>query len=424
MPSARRRPPLSSLVQAQLSLALAHPPDHEDGRAPEHPGDGPRPRRGDFVRRRLGEPRGARGVPAGLLRRSSATRRSSTRAAATPPRSATWSAASRSRGSRPHLFGVPRLGPEHIAIGMGSTQLTHDLFRTLVDPGDTVLLLDPTYANYEGQLAFAAPGVAHRPAAGDRPGDAGRICRRPIPRAWPATSRGCSTGTGRGWCSSARPTTRPARSCRRRWPSVMLERTRDAGAWLAIDFAYKCQYLPAATRPTTRWSPADHPTRRRHPLELEVGARAGPAAGLDRGGAGGHRRARARAAVQHPLPRHARADDDGPVPGARHRRRLAAAVRGRRQRALPRSRAGDASPPWTTTSSGRGSCPPAGSTPWWTSAATPRRSCPRRSRPPACWSSPAADSARRSPTASASRSARWSTTRRRSPRASSVSPAS
>jgi aspartate/methionine/tyrosine aminotransferase len=57
------------------------------------------------------------------------------------------------------IFDVPRLGPEHIAIGMGSTQLTHDLFRTLVDQGDTVLLLDPTYANYEGQLAFAAPGV-------------------------------------------------------------------------------------------------------------------------------------------------------------------------------------------------------------------------------------------------------------------------
>src|SRR5262245_54410698 len=58
------------------------------------------------------------------------------------------------------LFGTEHLGPEHIAIGLGSTQLTHDLFRALVDPGDTVLLLDPTYANYEGQIAFAAPGAA------------------------------------------------------------------------------------------------------------------------------------------------------------------------------------------------------------------------------------------------------------------------
>jgi aspartate/methionine/tyrosine aminotransferase len=56
-----------------------------------------------------------------------------------------------------HLFGVPRLQGANIAIGAGSTQLTHDLFRTLLDPGDTVMLMDPTYANYEGQLAFAVP---------------------------------------------------------------------------------------------------------------------------------------------------------------------------------------------------------------------------------------------------------------------------
>ena len=58
-----------------------------------------------------------------------------------------------------HLFGVPRLGAEHVAIGAGSTQLTHDVFRALLDPGDTVMLLDPTYANYEGQLAFAAADI-------------------------------------------------------------------------------------------------------------------------------------------------------------------------------------------------------------------------------------------------------------------------
>ena len=58
-----------------------------------------------------------------------------------------------------HLFDVPGLGAEHIAIGAGSTQLTHDLFTVLLDPGDTVLLLDPTYANYESQIAFAVPGA-------------------------------------------------------------------------------------------------------------------------------------------------------------------------------------------------------------------------------------------------------------------------
>jgi 2-aminoadipate transaminase len=39
---------------------------------------------------------------------------------------------------------------------------------------------------------------------------------------------------------------------------LMLERTAAAGAWLAIDFAYKCQYFE--TPPAYYgWSPADHP---------------------------------------------------------------------------------------------------------------------------------------------------------------------
>ena len=62
----------------------------------------------------------------------------------------------------------------------------------------------------------------------------------------------------------------------------MLERTADAGAWLAIDFAYKCQYFEAPPA-YYAWSPADHPNVDRHSLELEVGPRAGPAARLDRG---------------------------------------------------------------------------------------------------------------------------------------------
>ena len=39
---------------------------------------------------------------------------------------------------------------------------------------------------------------------------------------------------------------------------LMLERTAAAGAWLAIDFAYKCQYFEA-TPGYYAWSPADHP---------------------------------------------------------------------------------------------------------------------------------------------------------------------
>ncbi len=118
-----------------------------------------------------------------------------------------------------HLFGVPRLGAEHIAIGLGSTQLTHDLFRTLLDPGDTVMLLDPTYANYEGQLAFAVPGVKIVRLRVLDPQTWSYLPRNAIRPASRASSRACSTRIGRAWCCSARRTIRRARCCRRRWPT-------------------------------------------------------------------------------------------------------------------------------------------------------------------------------------------------------------
>jgi aspartate/methionine/tyrosine aminotransferase len=43
----------------------------------------------------------------------------------------------------------------NVLISQSSTQLTHDLFRVIADPGDSVILLDPTYANYYGQLVFS-----------------------------------------------------------------------------------------------------------------------------------------------------------------------------------------------------------------------------------------------------------------------------
>jgi aminotransferase len=156
-----------------------------------------------------------------------------------------------------HLFGVPRLSANHIAIGLGSTQLTHDILRTLIDPGDCVVVFDPTYANYEGQIAFAAPAT--------------RIVRLRVldPRTWaylPATDpdrviadfhRLFDTHRPRLVLFAApdNPTSQiPPQSV----VDAMLARTAEAGAWLAIDFAYKCQHF---TPPPTyfAWSPADHP---------------------------------------------------------------------------------------------------------------------------------------------------------------------
>jgi aspartate/methionine/tyrosine aminotransferase len=156
-----------------------------------------------------------------------------------------------------HIFGVPRLAAENIAIGMGSTQLTHDLFRTLLDPGDTVMLLDPTYANYEGQLAFAATGI--------------KVVRLRVldPETWsylPETDPG---GLAREFTRLfdqhrpklvlfGAPDNPTSQVVPQALAEVMLAKTAEAGAWLAIDFAYKCQYFQAPPA-YYAWSPADHP---------------------------------------------------------------------------------------------------------------------------------------------------------------------
>jgi aspartate/methionine/tyrosine aminotransferase len=156
-----------------------------------------------------------------------------------------------------HLFSVPKIGAEHIAIGAGSTQLTHDLFRTLLDPGDTVMLMDPTYANYEGQLAFAVPGTnvvrlplldtatwSYLPTA-----DPERVVEQ-FQRAFDAhRPRVVLFGAPDNPTSQILPDV---------LVDAMRARTANAGAWLVIDYAYKCQYFQ--TPPAYySWSPVDHP---------------------------------------------------------------------------------------------------------------------------------------------------------------------
>jgi aspartate/methionine/tyrosine aminotransferase len=156
-----------------------------------------------------------------------------------------------------HLFGVAKLGPQNIAIGLGSTQLTHDLFRTLLDPGDTVMLLDPTYANYEGQIAFAVPGV--------------KVVRLRVldPQSWSYLPESDPEGTAREFARLfdlhrprlvmfGAPDNPTSQVLPQSLADAMLARTSEAGAWLAIDFAYKCQYFQAPP-PYYAWSPADHP---------------------------------------------------------------------------------------------------------------------------------------------------------------------
>ncbi|MDA1317518.1 MAG: pyridoxal phosphate-dependent aminotransferase [bacterium] len=51
-----------------------------------------------------------------------------------------------------HVYKVTGLEPHHITIGSNSTQLLFDLMSVLLDPGDKVLLPDPSYCNYPSQI--------------------------------------------------------------------------------------------------------------------------------------------------------------------------------------------------------------------------------------------------------------------------------
>jgi len=156
-----------------------------------------------------------------------------------------------------HLFNVPRVDAANVAIGAGSTQLTHDLFRTLLDPGDTVMLMDPTYANYEGQLAFAVPGV--------------NIVRLRVmdPDTWsylPGTDPDRVIADFHRMFDEHRPRLvvfgAPDNPTSQVLPQALVDamraRTAMSEAWLAIDFAYKCQYFETPP-PYYAWSPSDHP---------------------------------------------------------------------------------------------------------------------------------------------------------------------
>lgn len=57
------------------------------------------------------------------------------------------------------LYGMSDLASSQVVIGQSSTQLALDLFHVLLDPGDGILLLDPSYCNYPTQLLSSIPDV-------------------------------------------------------------------------------------------------------------------------------------------------------------------------------------------------------------------------------------------------------------------------
>jgi len=55
------------------------------------------------------------------------------------------------------VYQVPEMTPDQVLIGQSATQLFHDVIRVLINPGEPVCVMDPTYANYVNGLKCALP---------------------------------------------------------------------------------------------------------------------------------------------------------------------------------------------------------------------------------------------------------------------------
>lgn len=152
------------------------------------------------------------------------------------------------------LFGLSGLSYENILVGQSSTQVTHDIFICLADPGDNILLLDPTYANYPGQMDFALPSskIIH--------------LRVLDPESWTYIPDVDSTlEEFKNLYSEHKPKIvlipAPDNPSSKMIPEdllkAMLEITSEGGSYLVLDHAYKAQYFGDSPPKYFSWSPSD-----------------------------------------------------------------------------------------------------------------------------------------------------------------------
>ncbi|MGC9554126.1 MAG: pyridoxal phosphate-dependent aminotransferase [Thermoplasmatota archaeon] len=152
------------------------------------------------------------------------------------------------------LFGV-ELEEDNIIVGQSSTQLTHDVLVTVANPGDAILLLDPTYANYMGQIDMALAGS--------------RLLRMPVldPDTWEYIPEPQDTLDGFvELVEKERPrlviVPSPDNPSSQVMPqemvAAMMEVCRERDMLMVIDHAYKTQVF--GERPDYfSWSPNDYP---------------------------------------------------------------------------------------------------------------------------------------------------------------------
>jgi aspartate/methionine/tyrosine aminotransferase len=152
-----------------------------------------------------------------------------------------------------HLYGPEiELGPENIAIGCNSTQMTSNLMQIMLDPGDTLLLPDPAYCNYPSQVAtlsgvkivrFPVLDTAEwRYVAHEKRDEFASAIRTEKPKVILL-------------CAPDNPTSQLPSTA---FVEAALEAAQEVGSLLVIDFAYKALVWGDATPDYFSWGPRDN----------------------------------------------------------------------------------------------------------------------------------------------------------------------
>jgi len=169
------------------------------------------------------------------------------------------------------IFGMKNISAENIIVGQSSTQLAHDVLRTLANPGESVLLLDPTYANYIGQMIFSLTDIKIEVSPG---GIEQRVpgaeivylpvldneswkCFANLPEIFKEMRRIFDLQKPKIvlFPSPDNPTSQIPSE---RFVKELLEQCQEAGSYLLIDHAYKTQYFGDLPKYYS-WSPEDYP---------------------------------------------------------------------------------------------------------------------------------------------------------------------
>ncbi|MCS7337707.1 MAG: pyridoxal phosphate-dependent aminotransferase [Verrucomicrobiae bacterium] len=152
-----------------------------------------------------------------------------------------------------HLFGHDmQLGPENIAIGANSTQLTLSLMQLILSPGEKLLLPDPAYCNYPAQAAAVGgvqivrfpllDPVQWRYVADERADEFARFILAEKPKMILL-------------CAPDNPTSQVPST---RFVKAALDAAVEVGALLVIDFAYKEIVWGARYPEYFGWGPTDN----------------------------------------------------------------------------------------------------------------------------------------------------------------------